>query len=162
MEAAAEAIEVEELKVDVLKDIPNPQEYPWSYGDDSIMELTVNGVFEFIPGKERGRFMDEVHRVLSPRGKAAFTVPYWNTARGVWDYRYEWPPLCEQSFLYFNKEWRELNNIKTDLACNMDFTYGYACEAETAARNEESRSFYVKHYTNCVDALHLMLTKRPQ
>ncbi len=40
-------------------------------------------------------------------------------------------------------------------------TYGYTPDAETAARNEESRGFYIKHYTNCVNALHLMLTKRP-
>jgi hypothetical protein len=34
-------------------------------------------------------------------------------------------------------------------------------EAETAARSDETRSFNIKHYTNCVDALHLTLTKRP-
>ena len=161
MVATEQSIAEEVLaKLDVLTDIPNPQEFPWPREADSVDELTCAGVFEFVPGKLRGRFMDEVYRVLKPTGKATFAVPYWNTARGVWDFRYEWPPLCEQSFLYFNKDWREANNIKTDLVCSFDYTYGYACEAETAARNEESRSFYIKHYTNCVDALHLMLTKR--
>jgi len=162
--AVAEAIiieEITEIKVDVRADIPDPQSFPWPYEDSSVNELTCAGVFEYVPGKLRGKFMDEVYRVLAPDGKAAFTVPYWNTARGFQDFRYEWPPLCEQSFLYFNKEWREANNLGLDdLICNMDFTYGYQAEAETAARNEESRSFYIKHYTNCVDALHLMLTKR--
>jgi ubiquinone/menaquinone biosynthesis C-methylase UbiE len=158
--ALVKSEEKEPVKVDVLTDIKNPQEYPWPYEDGSVDELTVANIFEFIPGKDRGRFMDEVYRVIAPEGKAAFTVPYWNTARGIWDFRYEWPPLCEQSFLYFNKEWREANKVKTDLVCDLHFTYGYQAEAETAARNEESRSFYIKHYTNCVDALHLMLTKQ--
>src|SRR6267154_3511474 len=116
MEAIAEVTEeVVEVKVDVLKDIPNYLEYPWPYDDNSVKELTCGGVFEYIPGKLRGRFMDEVYRVLAPDGKAAFTVPYWNSARGAQDFRYEWPPLCEQSFLYFNKGWREANKLDIDM-----------------------------------------------
>ncbi len=157
-EAVAEAIEV--VSVNVIDDIPEPQSYPWPYEDDSVNELQVVGVLEYIAGKDRPAFMDEVHRVLHPDGKCAVTVPYWNTARGFQDFRYEWPPLCEQSFLYFNKAWREMNGLKIDMKCDLHFTYGYQAEAETAARNEESRSFYIKHYTNCVDALHLMLTKK--
>jgi ubiquinone/menaquinone biosynthesis C-methylase UbiE len=160
-EAVAEAIEeAVELKVNVLEDIPDYQNYPWPYEDGSVNELTISGVFEYIAGKDRPAFMEEVFRVLHPDGKAAVSVPYWNTARSVQDFRYEWPPLCEQSFLYFNKGWRDLNKIETDMKCDLHFTYGYQAEAETAARNEESRSFYIKHYTNCVDALHLMLTKK--
>ncbi len=105
--------------------------------------------------------MDEVYRILEVDGKAAFSVAYWNSAHGIQDFRFEWPPLSEQSFLYFNKGWREANKLDLGIVCDFDFTYGYTAEAETAARNEESRSFYIKHYTNCVDALHLMLTKRP-
>ena len=149
-------------KLDVLTDIADPQSFPWRYRSNSVKELTCTGVFEFIPGRLRGQFMDEVYRILAPDGKAAFTVAYWNTARSIQDYRYEWPPVSEQSFLYFNKGWREANNLNLDLVCDFDFTYGYSPDAETAARNEESRSFYIKHYTNCVDALHLMITKRPK
>jgi len=159
-EAVATAVEVELIKVDVLTDIPSYDSFPWPYEDNSVDELTCAGVFEFVRGKHRGTFMDEAYRVLKPEGKMAIAVPYWNTARGFQDFRYEWPPLCEQSFLYFNKGWREQNNLKLDLKCDFDFTYGYTPDPETAARNEESRSFYIKHYTNCVDALHLMLTKR--
>jgi hypothetical protein len=116
-----EVAEVVEIKVDVLKDVPNYLEYPWPYDDNSVMELTCAGVFEYIAGKQRGRFMDEVYRVLSPEGKAAFMVPYWNSARGCQDFRYEWPPVCEQSFIYFNKGWREANKIDMDIVCDFDF-----------------------------------------
>jgi len=127
----------------------------------SVQELTCAGVFEYIPGNRRGAFMDELYRVLSPTGKATIVVPYWNSWRGIYDPRYEWPPLCEQSFLFFNKNWRKANNIVGDFKCDFDFTYGYAWEPATAARNEETRSFNTKHYANCVDALQLVLTKAP-
>ncbi len=126
----------------------------------SVKELTCAGVFEFVPGKLRGKFMDEVYRVLTKDGKATFIVPYWSSARGIHDYRYEWPPLCEISFMHFNKGWREANKLHPELKCDFDFTYGYAWEAETAARNEQARTFNTKHYVNCVDALQLVLTKR--
>jgi len=157
-----EAVAVAQAEiVDIRTDIPDPLDFPWPFEDGSVKELTCSGVLEYIPGKLRSRFMDEVYRILAPDGKAAFAVPYWNTWHAIADYRLEWPPLCEQSFLYFNKGWREVNKIETDMVCDLHFTYGYTCEPETAARNEESRSFYIKHYTNCVDMLHLMLTKHP-
>lgn len=147
------------VKLDVRTDIKNPSNLPWKYKNESIDELMCAGVLEFIPGKLRGKIMDEIYRVLKPTGKAAITVAYWNSAMGIQDYRYEWPPIAEQSFLYFNKGWRDANKLELDLKCDFDFTYGYTAEAETAARNEESRSFNIKHYTNCVNALHVMLTK---
>ena len=113
-------------KLDVLADVKNARDFPWPYVDESVKELTCVGVFEFIPGKMRGKFMDEVYRILTPDGKATFAVVYWNSARSIQDFRVEWPPLCEQSFLYFNKEWRKVNNIEVDLICDFDFQYGYA------------------------------------
>lgn len=152
--------------VDVLKDVEEYTVFPWDYEDDSVKKITCIGVLEFVPGKLRGEFMDEIYRILVPcldqskdDGKVTVAVSYWNTARGVQDFRYEWPPLCEQSFLYFNKGWRETTKLGLDIKCNFSFTYGYTPEAETAARNEESRAFYIKHYTNSVDALHVVLAK---
>jgi methyltransferase family protein len=146
-------------KLDVLADIKQPQVFPWKTKTGSIDELTCAGVFEYVPGKERGKFMDEVYRVLAPEGKATFTVPHWQSTRAFQDFRYAWPPLCEQSFLYFNKAWREANKLDLGLKCDFDFTYGYAWEATTAARSDEARAFNTKHYVNCVDAIQLVLTK---
>ena len=130
------------------------------FSTDTYEEIVCTGVLEFIPGKERGEFMDHCFRILIDSGKMTITVPYWSSWRAYYDGRFEWPPFCEQSFLVYNKSWRETNMKGFELECDFDFTYGYQAEAETAARNDESRSFYIKHYTNCVDALHLMLTKR--
>ncbi len=129
---------------------------------DSVKEIVITGVLEFIPGKERGEFMDNCYRILSPEGKMTITVPYWSSWRAYYDGRFQWPPFCEQSFLVYNKAWRETNMKGFELECDFDFTYGYAWEAETMARNDESRAFWTKHYTNSVDALQLTLTKRPK
>ena len=156
--------------LDVREQIKDPTSFPWRIKSDSVPwriksdsvdEINCVGVLEYIPGAARGKFMDEVYRVLVTGGKATFIVAYWNNVKAIQDYRYQWPPLSEQSFLFFNKGWREANKLELGIVCDFDFTYGYGCDPETAARNEESRSFHVKHYTNCVDALHLMLTKRP-
>jgi hypothetical protein len=152
--------EVKPLVIDVKKDVANPQSYPWPYKDNSVSELTCADVLEFVPGKNRPRFMDEIYRILVPDGKAAFVVRYWNTQSAVQDYMYEWPPLTEQSFLYFNKGWREANGLKRSLACDFDFTYGYSVDPDTASRNDETRAFNVKNYCNAVSALQLVLTKR--
>jgi len=127
---------------------------------ESVKEITVLGVLEFIPGKERGAFMDNCYRVLSNDGKMTITVPYWTSWRAYYDSRLEWPPFCEQSFLCFNKAWRDANMKGLGLECDFDFTYGYAWDQETVNRSDESRAFWTKHYTNSVDALQLTLTKR--
>lgn len=128
--------------------------------DESVKEIVCNGVLEYISGNTRGWFFDQCYRVLVPEGKMTITVPYWNSWRAYYDARFEWPPFCEQSFLCYNKVWREANTKDLILECDFDFTYGYAWEAETLARNDESRAFWTKHYTNSVDALQLTLTKR--
>jgi hypothetical protein len=153
-------------KLDVLADVQFTMTFPWRkpisravIKANSIDELTCVGVFEYVPGNLRGKFMDEVHRVLAPEGKATFMVPHWQSTRAFQDYRYAWPPLSEQSFLYFNKAWRDANKLDLGLKCDFDFTYGYAWEATTAARSDETRAFNTKHYCNCIDAVQLVLTK---
>lgn len=132
------------------------------YDAGSVKEIIVITALEFIPGKERGKFMDQCYRALVPEGKMTITVPYWTSWRAFYNPRFEWPPFCEQSFLCYNKEWRKANTKELELECDFDFTYGYAWEAEAVARNDESRAFWTKHYTNSVDALQLTLTKRPR
>ena len=160
--------EQEKPDLDVLIDVVDPQTFPWrtkhnpheNIESNSLKRITCIGVFEYVPGKLRGEFMDELYRVLEEGGKATFVTAYFNSARGFQDFRYEWPPLCEQSFLYFNKGWRETNKIETTLICDFDFTYGYSFEPETESRNNDSKSFWVKRYSNCVEGLHITLTKK--
>jgi hypothetical protein len=135
-------------------------QFPWPIGSGIVSEISIPMVLNYVPGALRGKFMDEVYRTLAPEGKAIVSVPYWSSMRSIQDYACEWPPFCEASFMYFNRDWRKLNHPDRDLKCNFDFTYGYQADTETASKNEETRAFYVKHYTNSVLDLTVVLTKK--
>lgn len=130
------------------------------YADESVEEAKVEHVFHLIPGPLRGKFMDELYRVLIVGGKIAISTPYWSHMRAVQDFMHAWPPVCEASFLYFNKEWRKLNRIDYPMVCDYDYAFGYSVDQETANRNEETRAFWIKHYGNTATDLQVTLTKR--
>jgi len=144
-----------DIKADLLK-------FPWPWRDNSVEELWCSHFFEHIPGPTRVPWMDEAWRILIPNGKLTIIVPYWSSPRAIQDPMHQWPPLSEQSFIYFNKEWRTLNKLNHYLGrADFDFTYGYLCDQETAQRNQESQQFYIKHYLQAVNDLQVNLVKRP-
>jgi SAM-dependent methyltransferase len=143
-----------QIKCDLMK-------FPWPWKDNSVEETFSSHFLEHVPGPERIKLMDELHRILIPGGKAIFIVPYWSSARSIQDPTHAWPPIAEQSFLYFNKGWRDANKLGHYLGkCDFDFTFGYLADPETAAKNLESQAFYVKHYLQSVNDLQVVLTKR--
>jgi ubiquinone/menaquinone biosynthesis C-methylase UbiE len=153
---------VQEIKVDVKKDIKKYLE-KWPYSDESVSEITCNGVLEFIDGLDRAFFMDEVYRILKPGAKATIRVPYWNSVGGIQDYAYAWPPFCEASFCYFDKAQREsigLTEDQRDIKCDFEVGFGYDVPSEIANKSEETRSFHIKHYSNTINFLNIVLTKR--
>lgn len=138
----------------------DPLEMPWPFPDGSIEEALCAFRFHRVPAQVRGPFMNELWRVLAPGGKAVFVVPYWSSARAIQDPTAEWPPLSEQSFLYFNKGFRDANQGDPSWTCDFDFVYGYTFDPETVNKSDEVRPFWVKHYTNTVSDLQVVLTKR--
>ena len=140
----------------------DPCRFPWThFADASVSEAYSAYLLNRIPGNQRPAFMDELWRVLMPRSRAMFIVPYWNSARSVQDPFSEWPPLCEQSFLYFNKQWREQQKLPYKMKCDFDFSYGYAYDPETQGRPDDTRAFWVKHYCNSAQDLQVVLIKKP-
>ncbi len=139
----------------------DPMKFPWPLRDESVEELVSPMQFNYVPQEKRGAYMDEVYRVLVDEGKAHVWVPYYTSMRACQDYAAQWPPFCEASFLYFNREWRKVNHPDRTLKCNFDFTFGYQAEPETANKNEETRTFWIKHYSNAVMDLRAVLVKKP-
>lgn len=136
-------------------------QFPWQWKDNSVDEIHCSHFLEHIPGPVRVQFMDECWRVLIAGGRATFVVPYWSSPRAIQDPFHAWPPLSEESFLYFNKAWRTQNKLNHYLGkCDFDFNYGYLLDPETAQRNQETQSFYVRHYVRSVMDLQVNLTKR--
>ena len=147
--------------VDVVCDLTK---YPWPWKDGAVEAIMCNHFFEHIPGKQRGIFMNECYRILKVGGTMTIQGPYWSSMRSIQDYTHEWPPVAETSFLYFNKGWREQNKLQhyLDATCDFDFVYGHLLDAETTARGDEQRQFWVRHYANAVSDLSVTLTKRGQ
>jgi len=143
-----------DMKVDLMK-------FPWPWDSESVEEIHCSHFFEHIPGPTRIPFMDECHRILAPGGKITIIVPYWSSPRSIQDPMHAWPPVAEQSFLYYNKGWREANKLTHYLrSCDFDFTFGYMLDSETAQKSQEAQYFFIKHYVSAVNDLQVNLVKR--
>lgn len=139
----------------------DPLKFPWPLKNESVEELVSPMQMNYIKADRRLPYVEEIYRVLISGGKAHVWVPYYTSMRAVQDYAAEWPPFCEASFCYFNKDWVKLNHPDRVLKCDFDFTYGYQADPETANKNDETRNFWIKHYTNSVLDLRVVLVKKP-
>lgn len=148
------------IKLDLATYNGNLCKFPWAYKDASVEEVSCLHKLEYIPARLRVPFIEELWRVLIVGGKVSVIACYWSSPRAIQDPNLEWPPLCEQSFLYFNKGWRAANQLP-EIKADFDFSYGYQVDPETAGRNQESQAFWLKHYNNTATDLQLVLTKRP-
>lgn len=110
-----------DVRVDLLR-------FPWPWADGSVSEVHCSHFVEHIPmayidganqlhlGPADGRrdlflaFFAEVHRILKPGGKATIIVPYLRHERAFQDPTHR-RFLCEASFLYLSKGWREANKL---------------------------------------------------
>lgn len=137
--------------------------FPWPFKTGSVEEAHSSHFFEHIPAKMRPKFMDELYRVLEPGGKATIICPYYRSVRAIQDFTHEWPPIAENSFLYFNKNWREQNKLTHgyyDMACDFDFVYGYSVNPAWVNKSEDARAFAMIHYNETVSDIHVTLTSR--
>lgn len=136
--------------------------FPWPIDDAVVDELRCCHFFEHLTGAQRMLFMDECWRVLKPDAQLLIVVPYWSSMRSIQDPTHQWPPVCETSFLYFNKKWRDDNKLSHyQIKCDFDFSYGYSLDNDLMVRNMEWQQFAVKHYVQAVNDLQVALTKRP-
>ena len=134
---------------------------PWPWTDGSVAEVHSSHFFEHLTGTERIPFMEELWRILVPAGTATIVTPYWASMRAVQDPTHQWPPVCEASYLYFNKSWREQNGLDHyPITCDFDFSYGYVLDGAWAVRHQEARDFALRHYVSVVNDLQVILTKR--
>jgi SAM-dependent methyltransferase len=149
--------------VDVYKDkgvdmVWNLERFPWPFPNNSIDEINCDHYIEHT--KDLIAFMNERYRVLVPGGIAKIRAPYYNSMR-AWQDPTHTREISEATFLYFNKNWRDLNKLSHyPIKADFDFTYGYDFMPEWSMRSEEAKAFAVKHYTNVIADISAILTKR--
>lgn len=147
--------------VDHVTDI---RKAPWPIDDGAVESIHTSHFVEHLDGPERISFMEECWRVLRDGGQLVVVCPHWSSMRAYGDPSHKWPPVCEWTFLYFNKGWRETNLLTHgvyDIKADFDFSYGYALDADITVKNNDYQQMAIKHYNNAVMDIHVTLTKRP-
>ncbi len=148
--------------VDVVHDL---NKFPWPFKSDSVDEVLVSHYVEHIPldtpkGDGLILFMNELHRILKPGGKATILAPYYSSMR-CWQDPTHRRAISEATFLYFNQGWREQNKLDHyPITANFDYAYGYVMSPEWSGRNDELRTFAVRNYVNSVNDIQVLMTKR--
>ncbi|OGM05629.1 hypothetical protein A2125_00445 [Candidatus Woesebacteria bacterium GWB1_43_5] len=141
--------------VDLIWDL---EKFPWPFPDDSIDEVVCNHYIEHT--KNIIAFMDEVYRVLRSGATATIRAPYYNSMR-AWQDPTHTRVISEATFLYYNKDWRKANKLDHyPIKADFDFSFGYDFAPDWAMRSEEARAFAVRHYTNVVSDIQVVLTKK--
>lgn len=144
-----------DLKLDLSKDkLP--------FKDKSIDGAFSSHFLEHLTGEQRIHFFNEVYRVLKPEAKFRLIHPYYKSSRAVQDPTHKFPPICEESYLYWDKNWREANKLGHYLGnCDYEFNIFYTWQDPVwANKNEETRNFAIKHYFNVVADMIVDLKKR--
>jgi len=96
-------------------------------------------------------------------GKMMHAHPYYKSSRAVQDPTHKFPPICEESYFYWNKEWRDINKLGHYLG-NCDFHVDHIHytfqDGVWATKNEETRNFAIKHYFNVVADMFVRMIKK--
>lgn len=128
-------------------------QFPYPFEDNSIDAVFTSHFLEHLNGKQRIKFFNELYRICKKGARLRHIHPYYKSSRAVQDPTHEWPAICEDSYLYWNKEWREMNKLGHYLGdCNfvvesMHYTWQ---DPKWATKVEEQRNFAIAHYFNVV------------
>ncbi len=154
-------IGVDKVKTDTTDIIYDLEQIPWNiFENNSIDEIFCSHLIEHV--SDLIEFMDEIYRILKPQCKATLVSPYYSSMR-AWQDPTHRRAICEASFLYFNKKWREdnkLNHGDYEMKSDFDFSYGYMLTPDWATRSQEARDFAIRHYHNVVSDIQIILTKK--
>ena len=141
--------------VDMVYDL---EQFPWPIPDNSVDEIVCSHYVEHT--KDLIKFMNELYRIMKPGAKALILAPYYNSMR-AWQDPTHTRAISEATFLYYNKDWRVVNKLDHyPITCDFDFSYGYNMAPDWLNRAEEARNFAIRHYTNVINDIQVVLVKR--
>jgi predicted SAM-dependent methyltransferase len=136
--------------VDIKHDLTK---FPYPFKENSIDIVISSHFLEHLDGEQRIKFFNEMYRIMKKGAKMRHIHPYYRSSRAVQDPTHKFPPICENSYLYWNKSWREMNKIGHYLGtCDFEVTgmhYTFMDNSWTQ-KNEETRNFAIRHYTEIV------------
>jgi SAM-dependent methyltransferase len=141
--------------VDLVWDLEN---FPWPIPDNSVDQIVCNHYIEHT--KDIIKFMEEIYRILKPGRTALIRAPYYNSVR-AWQDPTHTRVISEATFLYYNRDWMIANKLDHyDIKADFDYSFGYDFMPDWIMRSEEAKAFAVRHYTNVVSDIQVLLTKK--
>lgn len=146
-------------QVDLIHDLTK---FPYPFKDNSISGIFSSHFLEHLDGFERIKFFNESYRILKPEARMRLIHPHARSNRAVQDPTHKFPTICEDSYLYWWKEWREANKLGHYLGnCDFEYAIFYTwMDPVWATKNEETRNFAIKHYWNVIADMIVDLKKR--
>jgi predicted SAM-dependent methyltransferase len=140
--------------VDVVHDI---NAYPWPLADSSVEEVSCTHVLEHLEhnarNPERVRFMNELHRVLVPSGRATIVTPHWASCRAYGDFTHADKPVSEMFWYYLSRQWRKTEAPDNDAewnpdgyTCDFQATWGYTMKPDLLLREEKHQRYALENF----------------
>jgi predicted SAM-dependent methyltransferase len=159
-----EVIGVDYVDIDGVDVVHDLFKFPYPFKDNSIDAIFCSHFFEHVPGLLRGKFMDELYRILKPDCKMRFIHPYEYSPRAAQDFTHAWPPINQNSYPYFLKQWRVDNKLTHghyDLKCDFDYNpFLLFADPAFGNKSEDAKMFEIKHYNDVISDMVVDLVKR--
>ncbi len=152
---------------DIVHDL---NQYPWPFEDNSVDEIYCYHYIEHITHVINSlssadnrdgliQFMDEIYRILKPKGKVTIIAPYYKSGRAFGDPTHV-RHIGDLSFHYYNKEWRDNNKLSHyGIVCNFDITFSYFITNDLTLKAEEIRNKAFKNDWDAIDDIIAELIK---
>lgn len=141
--------------VDMVYDL---EKFPWPIPDNSVDQAVCSHYIEHT--KDIIKFMNEVWRILKPGATIIIRAPYYNSIR-AWQDPTHTRAISEATFLYYNHDWMVANKLDHyGIKADFDFSFGYDLMPDWMMRSDEAKAFAIRHYTNVVADIQVILTKK--
>ena len=132
--------------------------YPWPFRDNVVDEVFCSHFIEHV--SDMAAFMNELWRVMKPGGTLKFIAPYYTSVRASQDPTHK-RFISEQTFYYFDKEWRETNRLgHYPISCDFKIErVERSINADFCGQSDEDISYAAMHYWNVIEDISVTLRK---
>jgi hypothetical protein len=90
-----------------------------------------------------------------------FGTPHWCSPRAYGDPTHEWPPVCEWTWAYLDKDWRAREAPHDDMfKCDFTSGYGYGLAPWLVGRNQEYVQEAIQKFKEAATDIIATLTAR--
>lgn len=134
------------------------EEYPWPFPNSHVDEAFCSHFMEHV--SDLVAFINELWRVMKPGGTVRFVAPYYTSVWASQDPTHK-RAISEQTFLYFNREWRETNRLG-HYPIISDFkieTIERSLHPDFSDQSADAIAFAATHYWNVINEIAVTLRK---